>query len=179
MVGTESKSEKYRNGDPVEYKESPIDWKKASIGLAAPFGNKDENIEYGLLYNFYAISDPRGLCPTGFRVPHNQEFASVFGPGSIFQDQGLGHRRIYDFDEQFWQQLKDQATAMSLEERKQMNQIFDTEAPSFQRNHNGLYWSQDTRDEEMKLAWIVSDGDLGEYAWGAYVDGYSVRCIEE
>jgi uncharacterized protein (TIGR02145 family) len=134
-----------------------------------------------LLYNFYAISDPRGLCPLGFRVPHNQEFASVFGPGSIFQDKGLGFHRIYDFNEEFWSQLKSQADGMSPEERKQMNGMFDVGDPSFQREreNKALYWSQDTRDEELKLAWIVSDADLGEYAWGAYVDGYSVRCIEE
>ena len=171
------KVKRYRNGDPIEYKESPIEWKNTSRGLAIPFGNKEETIEYGLLYNFYAIGDTRGLCPTGFRVPHNQEFASVFGPASIFQDKGLGFRRIYDASDSDTEVLR----GMSPSDLKKLEKMFDLGDRSFQREreNKGMYWSQDTRDEEMKLAWIVTDADLGEYAWGAYVDGYSVRCIED
>ena len=33
--------------------------------------------EYGYLYNWYAVSDERGLCPTGWRVPSDDDWMSL------------------------------------------------------------------------------------------------------
>jgi uncharacterized protein (TIGR02145 family) len=31
----------------------------------------------GLLYNWYAVNDPRGLCPTGWRLPTHDEWTAL------------------------------------------------------------------------------------------------------
>ncbi len=46
--------------------------------------------EYGLLYTWYAITDSRGICPAGFRVPGNTEWETLtnhLDPLSLSFDQ--------------------------------------------------------------------------------------------
>ncbi len=35
-----------------------------------------ETIKYGALYNWYAATDPRNICPAGWRIPSNDDFVS-------------------------------------------------------------------------------------------------------
>jgi uncharacterized protein (TIGR02145 family) len=42
------------------------------------FSTNQEVIDaYGRIYNWYAVSDPRGLCPEGWRVPSEEEWSQV------------------------------------------------------------------------------------------------------
>lgn len=43
-----------------------------------------QDVKYGLLYNYYAVDDPRNICPEGWHVPSNTEFNTLitFGGGS-------------------------------------------------------------------------------------------------
>jgi uncharacterized protein (TIGR02145 family) len=36
--------------------------------------NASANAKYGLLYNWYAVDDPRGLCPAGWHEPSDDEW---------------------------------------------------------------------------------------------------------
>ena len=35
--------------------------------------------DYGPRYNFYSVTDPRGLCPAGWHVPTEEEFSILIG----------------------------------------------------------------------------------------------------
>jgi uncharacterized protein (TIGR02145 family) len=66
---------KYRNGDPIpEVKDYPA-WAGLKTGAWSYFVN-DANLgkDYGKLYNWFAVMDPRGLCPTGWRMPSKYDF---------------------------------------------------------------------------------------------------------
>lgn len=69
---------KYRNGDPIPQITNTADWEAATSG-AWCYYNNDPNNEaiYGKLYNHYALKDPRGLAPTGFRVPEIADFQTL------------------------------------------------------------------------------------------------------
>lgn len=62
----------FRNGDPIPEAKTNEEWVKAGKeGKPAwcYYDNKAENGNiYGKLYNWYAVSDPRGLAPQGWRV---------------------------------------------------------------------------------------------------------------
>lgn len=71
----------FSNGDPIPHVETSEDWAKAGEEgkPACCFYNNDpENGEkYGRLYNWYAITDPRGIAPEGWRVPTKEDWEKL------------------------------------------------------------------------------------------------------
>ena len=97
----------YANGDAIPMDMDDATWDATEEGAAALYGEGssfcadqspdfdgcDENAAlagYGRLYNFHACVDERGLCPTGWHVPTNQEWTDL----EAFMDsdgyEGLG-----------------------------------------------------------------------------------------
>ena len=86
------RSENYENGDAIPSILSDSDWENTTSGAVAVYGaggspcdNQfssngdvcDELLslnEYGRLYNWYAVDDARGLCPSGWHVPSDEEW---------------------------------------------------------------------------------------------------------
>jgi len=71
----------FRNGDPIPEARSDADWELAAE-LSQPawcyYNNDPVNAStYGKLYNWYAINDPRGIEPEGWRVPSTREWANL------------------------------------------------------------------------------------------------------
>lgn len=71
----------YRNGDPIRYASSDAEWVDAGNkgeGAYCIFQNKTANATtYGLIYNWFAVNDPRGLAPQGWHVPTDEEWTSL------------------------------------------------------------------------------------------------------
>jgi len=64
----------YRNGDAIPVLANS-DWDDTPNGSQAAFDGVETNvIEYGRLYNWHAIDDPRRLCPSGWHVPDDAEW---------------------------------------------------------------------------------------------------------
>ncbi len=68
----------YRNGDAIATNLDNIEWANTTSGACAVY-NKDAaiNTTYGKLYNWYAVADPRGLCPAGWHVPSDGEWTEL------------------------------------------------------------------------------------------------------
>ncbi len=71
----------FRNGDVVPEVKTLEAW-KAALAAHKPaccyFKNENANgKEYGRLYNWYAITDPRGLAPKGWHIPSDKEWISL------------------------------------------------------------------------------------------------------
>ena len=69
------KTTSYKNGDKVVKLLNNNEWSNASTGGWCWY-NKDSNNDdvYGKLYNWHAVEDERGLCPTGWRVPSDKDW---------------------------------------------------------------------------------------------------------
>ena len=89
------RSENYENGDAIPAGLSESEWQGTTLGAVTAYGegpNIDESgdflcfhqgdacdeawslTEYGRLYNWYAVDDARGLCPSGWHVPTDGEW---------------------------------------------------------------------------------------------------------
>jgi uncharacterized protein (TIGR02145 family) len=71
----------FRNGDLVPQVKSYDEWEKAGKeGRPAwcYYGN-DTGIgkEYGRMYNWFAVNDPRGLAPEGWHIPTNDDWITL------------------------------------------------------------------------------------------------------
>jgi len=72
------KVERYRNGDAIPTGLSDGAWIATTSGASAVYNDVPANKGiYGLLYNWFTIVDPRGLCPTGWHVPTNGEWTQL------------------------------------------------------------------------------------------------------
>jgi uncharacterized protein (TIGR02145 family) len=68
------KTTKYRNGTTIPGNLSDAAWSSTTSGAQADYDNDAANTTiYGKLYNWYAVADPAGLCPTGWHVPSDAE----------------------------------------------------------------------------------------------------------
>ena len=61
----------YLNGEAIPQNLSDGDWSSTTSGAMAFYGNVPTNSG---LYNFFAVDDARGLCPSGWHVPTDGEW---------------------------------------------------------------------------------------------------------
>jgi uncharacterized protein (TIGR02145 family) len=72
------RSDNYRNGDAIPGNLGNSSWQNTTSGAQAVYNNDAANLAtYGRLYNWYAVNDSRGLCPTGFHVPSDGEWYTL------------------------------------------------------------------------------------------------------
>ncbi len=75
------KTTTFRNGDPIPEAKTEEEWAQAAENgtpMCIVFEFHSEIEEFtGKLYNFFAITDPRGLAPAGFHVPTDAEWTQL------------------------------------------------------------------------------------------------------
>jgi uncharacterized protein (TIGR02145 family) len=67
---------RYRNGDTIPQVTDPTEWTNLKTGAWCWYNNDSASYAatYGKIYNFYAVKDPRGLAPNGWRVPSENDW---------------------------------------------------------------------------------------------------------
>ena len=69
---------RFRNGDPIKEAVTPEEWVEADRKKEPAWCYYENDPAYGpcygKLYNWYAITDPRGLAPAKWRVPNAEEW---------------------------------------------------------------------------------------------------------
>ena len=85
------RNENYENGEAIPSNLSDSDWSSTTSGAVAVYGEGSSDCynyspdgdacdeawslnEYGRLYNWYAVDDARGLCPSDWHVPTDGEW---------------------------------------------------------------------------------------------------------
>ncbi len=104
---------KFCNGDSILQAQTQEDWEKAKRKKQAAwcyYEDSDDKQTERILYNYYALNDPRGLAPEGWRMPSNNDWLKLFdefgGIKNAFYDlrkddnsfkasSYFGHRRIF------------------------------------------------------------------------------------
>lgn len=64
----------YRNGDPIPFVKSKKEWAALTTGAYCYYDNDPTK---GVLYNWYAVNDPRGLAPEGWKIPTIEELEEI------------------------------------------------------------------------------------------------------
>jgi uncharacterized protein (TIGR02145 family) len=172
------KVSKYRNGEAIPTGLVNSEWANTNKGAYAIYNNENANNNiYGKLYNWYAVSDTRGLCPSGWHVPSDNEWTiltNYLGGESIAGDK-----------------LKSTGTTMWSSPNSVANNVSSFYAlPGGCRNFyasfnsistNAFFWSA-TEDVKYNYAWYLGlksnfgdvNRDLSSKSFGA-----SVRCLRD
>ena len=68
----------YANGDEIPYSRTDESWENQEMGMRCSYEHDDAmNAKYGQLYNWYTVDDERGLCPSGWHVPSDEDWQDL------------------------------------------------------------------------------------------------------
>tara|TARA_B100001094_G_C17880436_1_gene646628 strand:- start:24 stop:752 length:729 start_codon:yes stop_codon:yes gene_type:complete len=188
------KTKTYRDGTSIPYVEDPVEWDNLTTG-AWRYVNDDPSTEenYGLLYNFYAVNNPKGLAPEGSRIPSRTDFlhlTSYYGaPITSNPEEEIFLSFLTDDPEIPWNRdgLSFQgtnSTGFNLYPSGMQRQSFST-VTFF--GYGALLYSSSIRDTDAAgsypfTPWFKFNSSgifaIGEIT-GNYIYGCSVRVIKE
>lgn len=81
VMTTNLKLTKFKNGEDIPQAKSAEEWERAGENKkpAWTYYNNDSSTaeQCGLLYNWFAVNDPRGLAPEGWHIPSEDEWKKL------------------------------------------------------------------------------------------------------
>ena len=167
----------YRNGDPIPQVTDSAKWANLTTGAWCYYNNDSVNGEtYGKLYNWYAVHDPRGLAPIGYRVPDDLDWTTLITnlgglsvAGGKMKEAGTIH----------WTDPNQGATNSSGFTGLAGGYRDNTGNSRWMKNL-GYWWSatEDDSNNARNIYLIYYDTRLYN-VFGLKGCGYSVRCIKE
>jgi uncharacterized protein (TIGR02145 family) len=169
---------RYRDGSAIPHVVDAATWSDGSIGAYCfPANDRDATpASYGLLYNFAAVNDRRGLCPEGWHVPTATEWRTLVDQ---LGGADIAGKTMKDVDSGLW----------SLSTPGADNSSGFSALPAGGRGRFG-----DAGEVGMYATWWAATSEDDEYAWhwGLYPDrnsirfnpghmasGFSVRCVRD
>ena len=171
--------EKFRNGDPIPEAKTNEEWRKAGENGEPAWSyynnNPDNGDRYGKLYNWYAVNDPRGLAPEGWKIPSDEEWSRL--------DDFLGDIRVAGTkmkSTDFWADY----------EGNGINESGFSGLPGGTRFYNGtfdnigkygIWWSssEESNSNYAGLRTLVYGSGIAFRNGGIKTFGFSVRCLRD
>ena len=96
----------YANGDPIPNVTDNTQWQNLTTGAWAHYNNDGQyENPYGKLYNWYAVADPRNICPTGWHVPTDAEwitFINYLDPWASVGSSSIAGGKMKSTGTQYW-----------------------------------------------------------------------------
>lgn len=173
----------FRNGDPLPEVKTKAEWEKAGRNGQPAFCyyNNDPSTAktHGVLYNYYAVNDSRGLAPEGWRVPsHNDvdilskhDFPSLSAEiNSIYEKKSQGIKVESAFTEIIKKYTTNPNTTFSvknLETRKDLYPCRDDFGDFKQYDHynkkvvqSPSFWTSSYYDESNGVKFMINKADF-------------------
>ena len=183
------RSESYENGDVISAGLSDDEWSLTESGATAIYGEGVSGCshlspafeacnealayeEYGFLYNWYAVDDQRGVCPSGWHVPFMGEFQSL--SATLGGDAHAG--------------LALKATSGWFDNGNGTNESgfdglpggFRHQQAQFEKaGYDGIWWMNYSVGESAKYLGVVSYSNAVFYETFSKNYGFSIRCIKD
>lgn len=94
----------FRNGDKINFASSLTEWQayseKGEPVYCYPSFLEENAKTYGLIYNWYAVNDSRGLAPDGWHVPNQDEWKAMlnFAGGMNYAGPKIKHPEHWKTD---------------------------------------------------------------------------------
>jgi uncharacterized protein (TIGR02145 family) len=171
------KVKRYRNGDLIPNTPDGTTWNRLSTGSWVYYNNDSSNMSlFGLLYNWHASTDSRGLCPQGWQFPSDQDWSSLV---SYLGGNTVAGGKLKSVGTEYWQSPNTDAT----------NETGFSGLPAGARHfqNNGTFgsigtgaafWTSDLERAGIGLArGLVHNTGAVSRAGGDVRGGYSVRCF--
>lgn len=189
------RTSRYANGDLIPNITDHNRWFSLEMGAWTYYENDSSyHAKFGKLYNWHAVADGRGLCPSGWRIPDPEDWYElkhylgleeedmIYGNGGVFVNGrriNLGGMLMID-DQEYWSGANSVAN----------NESGFSGNPGGVRSIRGFInmgrvgrWlssSDPLKRSEGEISLIINDRavyDGGTFSNRQY--GHSVRCLKE
>jgi uncharacterized protein (TIGR02145 family) len=170
----------YRNGDIIPQIQDGNQWSVLTTGAWCYYENDPTK---GVLYNWHAVNDPRGLAPEGWHIPSDAEWNTLINYLDPNADGGNNNNtaggKMKSTGTQYWQSPNEDATNESGFSglpggRRNFYDAFDNYGSS------GLWWS--ATEEDTYFAWYrtlgYGNGVVNRVSSSKDM-GLSVRCVKD
>ena len=165
----------YRNGDLIPQEQNKEAWGNLTTGAWCYYDNDTSNgSEYGKLYNWYAVKDPRGLAPKGYHIPTDAEWTILVSYLGGEYEAGTKMKSISG-----WADNGNGTNSSSFSGLPGGGRGF---SGGFGTIGDGGNWWSSSDEGTDNSAWyrnlISSDGNVSKHSNDRRV-GFSVRCLRD
>jgi uncharacterized protein (TIGR02145 family) len=164
----------YRNGDSIPEIRNTERWTRSTQGAWCHYDNDSLNEKtYGKLYNWYAVQDPRGLCPKGWHVPSDDEWSRLADSlGGSEQAGGKLKSTIY------WEPPNALSPAATPFDARPGGYRYDN--GFYFSGSQGYWWSRTPEDSSFSWSRVMANRELSLHRISFdRMMGFSVRCIRD
>ncbi len=162
------------------------DWGDLTTGATTIYNNDPSNEAiYGRLYNWYAVTDSRQLCPEGWHIPANDEWdllATTLGGADIAGGK-MKATGTFQPGDGLWYSPNTGATNSSGFNGLPAGQISDNNGSLpfiFIDVHSyGHWWTADGDSYGATFRWIQDTRTILETSGNYSRNGKSVRCVKD
>lgn len=170
--------DKYRNGDEIPQVQDRTQWENLTTGAWCYYENNSANgAVYGKLYNWYAVMDPRGIAPTGYHVPSEQEWLDL---STFLGDETFRGGKMKETGTTHWASPNTAATNSSGFTGLPGGYLFSYDSTFYGIGESGYWWSSTENESNtaVSLGLYHDNGIAGFYVAGK-TDGFSVRFLKD
>ena len=171
------KVSKYNDGTSIPNITDKTKWANNTTGAWCNYNNDaSKNGKYGKLYNWYAVSGRKNVCPTGWHVPSDTEWTVLIDylggknvAGGKMKEVGTGN----------WNSPNSAATNTSLFTGLPGGYLYFTE--DYEDIGNYGYWWSSTEEftDSAWLCYLNGEGDNAVRNINYKTMGLSVRCLRD
>ena len=176
------KVSKYRNADNIPTGLSNSAWQNTTSGTYAIYNNDSVSDGlYGKLYNLYAVTDNRGLCPTGWHVPSHAEWTTLENHlGGLSVAGGMMKSTAIQPTPGGWNTPNTGATNSSGFTALPGG-LRDDSGVFNSRHSYGCWWSSSVSSGSLAWSRLLSyaDNPIFRYDTNDRKHGFSVRCLKD
>jgi uncharacterized protein (TIGR02145 family) len=183
VIGTQEwmqenlKTTRYKDGALIPNNLTDSQWQATTSGACADYINDPtKTTVFGKLYNWYAVADPQGLCPTGWHVPSDAEWDTLVNYLGVDTIAGGAMKEIGTIH---WLSPNTGAT----------NSSGFTGLPGGFRDYNGTYYNMNLVGHwwsatQFSTTYIYfrylfyGNSNLGS-DYNLKTNGFSVRCVKD
>ena len=188
----------FSNGDPILEIRDNDEWLKCFEKKVPAFCHIDNDpnntTEFGLLYNFYAVHDPRGLAPTGWRIPSKEDWDELRVSVEKTEQSGPALRTKTGWDTKEpvifpWEKMPEKS---EWEDGNGNDSLSFGALPAGYRtpgdgefSHRGeaaIFWSSTQVSEVNTTIWayfLLAGGSTLDRMGYNQISGLSVRCMKD
>ena len=180
------KSTKYKNGDLVG---TTTPATLVIAGESDPkyqwaYAGKESNVsDYGRLYTWYAVTDSRGVCPSGWHVPSTVEWTTLidYCGGASFAGGKLKESGSIHWDVPIPTIVSSNSSGFTaLPGGYRTADVINNITPFLSIGNYGNWWSSTATEQENAESFLLSSGsNYGGMSVGLMYEGFSVRCIKD